>query len=175
MAPAKEIIVNLSRSTKTNRREACVFLFWVAFCGASVMSATCSCRLQAKEPEIRPAARAESVGFRPIALCKGGNGGVYRCADCKAPEWNDDQGMDEGGMARKTADPDAGLSRSGGTEFGRGAAVEVSAAGFRRRGAAAEESAGAGGVRARRSFCRAATAPKALPSSVPTTSATPSG
>ena len=44
-------------------------------------------------------------------------------------------------LARETADPDAGLSRSGQPVFGRGATGEVPAAGVRRRSADAEKAA----------------------------------
>ena len=56
----------------------------------------------------------------------------------------------------------------------RGAACDVSAAGFCRRGAQPEEGARRASRPARLSCCRAATAPRASPSTAPTTSATSS-
>ena len=65
--------------------------------------------------------------------------------------------------------PDAAALRGG-----RGAARLLSAAGLRRRGAQAASASSPRWPRAGRSCCRAATAPRASPSSPPTTSATPS-
>ena len=80
--------------------------------------------------------------------------------------------LDARHLARLPDPAGAGLSGPGEARGDGGADRQVSAAGVRRRGAAAEGASGARPPRARRSCCKAATAPRASPTSPPTSSAT---
>ena len=95
---------------------------------------------------------------------------VWRCV-CQAVE----RGEVEPGFLARQADPaGAGLSGRQGAGRSRGAARQLPAAGFCRRGAQSDERAWRRSRPARLSCCRAAIAPRALPSTAPTISATSS-
>ncbi len=79
--------------------------------------------------------------------------------------------MEPGFLAREADRAGAGLSGPQGAGRCRGAACDVSAAGLCRRGAQSEEARWRRSPPARLSCCRAATAPRASPSTAPTISA----